>query len=481
MSLKKQTLTGLFWGFLSQGGKQFCQFVITAVLAMLLLPDDFGLVGMATVFSGFAFIFAEMGVSSALIQKAEVSESHYDSAFWLNLVVGSALSLLMFLISPFVASFYAREELRPILSVIGINFFISSFVIVQRARLEKNMEFKKIAVIELAAVILSGAFGVYLAYSGKGVWSLVLQTLVLTALTAVGLWIASSWRPKFQFSKKAIIDIYQYSLNMTGFQVVNYFSRNIDYLLIGKFLGAELLGYYTLAYKLMLYPLQNITSVVTRVTFPAFSKIQHDYQKIRTNYLKMVKMISFVTFPLMGGVFVLAPEIVTIIFGEKWLPTITLIRILCVAGMIQSVGTTVGNIRLAIGESKLHLKMGIQNAVIAGCVIGLSLKWGIVGVAIGYTLFSWGWYHYSVFATLRLVGLTVKDFIASLLPTYALTGGMVGSMFLVKKGLGLSGDLISALVVGLVGMLSYGALLVFTKQINPNEFLNKKLMVQGQK
>jgi len=464
MSLKKQTFLGLFWGFFSQGGKQVVQFLITAILARLLSPNDFGLLGMATVFTGFVSIFSEMGMSSALIQKREVTEDHYDSAFWLNLVVGGLLSLSMLAVAPWIAAFYGQPLLAPILSVIGINFFISSFVIVQRAFLEKRMEFKKVTIVELFAVTVSGVVGVVAARSGQGVWSLVYQTLTLTVGTAIGLWIFSTWRPRFRFSKTAISEIFSYSANLTGFNIVNYFSRNLDYLLIGKFLGAEPLGYYTLAYKLMLYPLQNITSVVTRVTFPAFSKIQHDLVKLQAAYLKMIRAISLVTFPLMAGIFVLAPELIMLMFGQKWAPAIVLIRIFCFSGMIQSVGTTVGSIRLSVGESRQHLRMGIFNAVVAGIVVAVSLRWGVVGVAINYTLFSWWWYHYSAHVTLKLIGLNLRSFVAELVPAYTVSIVLTMLLFAVKILLNHEDGWMRTLTLAVVSIPFYFALLFLTKQ-----------------
>ena len=199
-----------------------------------------------------------------------------------------------------------------------------------------------------------------------------------------------------------------------GFNVVNYFARNIDKLLIGKFLGDQALGYYTLAYKIMLYPLQSISWVIGKVMFPAFSKIQHDLEKVRTAYLKMVKAISLVTFPMMFGLFAVAPEFVHVIYGPKWEPLILLIRILCFCGIVQSIGTTVGNIILSQGKSGLQLRFGILGTIFAAIAIMGGLKLGIVAIALFYTLEQLSWVLYVQRTLNSLIGLSLKTFFSTL-------------------------------------------------------------------
>ena len=273
MNLRQKTISGLFWSFLSQGGKQASQIIITIILARLLSPDDFGILAMVTVFTNFAMIFSEMGVSSALIQKQDTHDRHYHSAFWLNILVGIGLTLIFMAASPFIAWFYKKPELTPILLVVALNFLFSSFTIIQQTILTKEMDFKSLAIRDIIAVILAGVIGIALAYHGFGVWSLVYQLIAFTIINALLLWILSPWRPKLEFSISDIKDIFHFSAHLTGFNFLNYFSRNIDQLLIGKFLGTQALGYYSLAYKIMLYPLQNISRVISKVMFPVFSKI----------------------------------------------------------------------------------------------------------------------------------------------------------------------------------------------------------------
>lgn len=415
MSLKQKTIKGLFWSFISQGGRQVSQLIVTVILARLLNPHDFGLLAMATVFINFAMIFSELGISSALIQKQDTHDRHYYSAFWLNVIVGSILTILFIALAPFIAGFYKSPELSPILMALSINFLLSSFIIIQQTILTKEMDFKKLAVRDIFSVIIAGMIGIIFAYNGFGVWSLVFQRFSFTLSSVLLLWTVSPWRPKFAFAKSDIKDILHFSANLTGFNIVNYFARNIDQLLIGKFLGAQALGYYSLAYKIMLYPIQNISAVINKVMFPAFSKIQNDIEKIRNSYIKMVKAISIITFPMTLVLFVVTPEFVRVVLGSEWEAATSLIMILCFCSLVQSVGgPIVGNIRLSQGRTDMHLQIGVTNSIMILGVVLFGIKWGVIGVAISYTVFSLFWAVLTNMVTLPLIKLRLSIFLSSL-------------------------------------------------------------------
>lgn len=410
MSLRKKTIKGLAWSAVSQGGKQISQIVVTMILARLLSPEDFGLVAMATVFTNFALIFGELGLSSALIQKQDIDDRHLSSAFWLNLIGGACLTVFFIIAAPFIAAFYHKPQLQPLLIVMSLNFILTSFTIIQQTIFTKEMDFKPLTIRDIASVIVAGIVGIFMAFHGFGAWSLVGQLLTFSFVNGILLWTMSSWRPKFIFSKEAIKDIFHFSANMTGFSIVNYFARNVDQLLIGKFLGTEALGYYSLAYKIMLYPVQNISAVIGKVMFPAFSKIQHDLEKVRSAYLKMVKAISLITFPLMAGLFVLAPEFVRFVFGTKWEPIIMILRIFCVCGVVQSIGTTVGNIILSQGRSGLQLRLGMISIFFVFLAVLLGIRWGVAGVAIFYTCEQILWFFYVQKISNQLIKLENRRF-----------------------------------------------------------------------
>lgn len=473
MSLRGKTVQGLTWSGISQAITQISQLLITTILARLLTPDDFGLLGMTVVFTNFLNIFCEMGISGALIQKQDISETQYSSVFWLNIIVGIALMLLTMAISPFIAGFYNKPELKPIVMMISVNFPIMSFVIVQKAIFSKEMSFKKLAIAEVIAVIVAGIIGISLAYLGHGVWSLVYRMLIFTTANMLLLWWLSAWRPKFIFSIKALKDIFPFSINLMGFNLVNYFARNIDNILIGKFLGVQALGYYTLAYRLMLYPVQNISGVIGKVMFPAFSMIQDDLEKVRTTYMKMVKGISLLTFPIMCGLFAVTPEFVHVIFGPQWQPMVILIRILCICGIFQSIGTTIGNILLSQGRADLQFKMQILGTVLVTILIVIGLRWGIVGVSIFYAVYTLFFVHFSLFVTNKCIHLSFKEFYFKLLPSYVMGTITAGSLLLIRQFL--TPSTMTTLIILVCSGLSINVgLLIISKHI---VFKNRKIYV----
>lgn len=466
MGLKNKTITGLFWAFVSQGGRQVANLVIVALLARMLRPDDFGLLAMAAVFTNYAAIFRDMGISSAIIQRQNVEEKHLSSAFWLNVFAGFILTVIFIAVSPLISRFYGRPELGRILVVMSLNFILASFTIVQQSILVKEMDFRKLAIRDIGAIIAGGIFGIYFAWRGSGVWSLVYQLLVTTIANNILLWSVSSWRPRFMFSLQAIKDIFNFSAHLTAFNAVNYFSRNIDQLLIGRFLGAQALGYYSLAYKIMLYPVQNISGVITRVVFPAFSKIQNEHEKIRATYLKMVKSIALVVFPLMIMIFSVSPELVRMLLGDKWEPAVVIIRILCFCGLIQAVGgPIVGNIRLSQGRTDIHLRLGIINTLAASLAIIIGLKWGLVGVSVSYTVYSYIWAFYTNYVTLPLIGLKMGSYISALKRPAMLSMALIFILLLVEKAVPFD-RILKMTAIGISGSMLYFLSLLYFREVS---------------
>ncbi|MBT9314588.1 MOP flippase family protein [Leptothoe spongobia TAU-MAC 1115] len=386
MSLREKATSGIKWSAISQVGRQVMQFFTTAVLARLLSPDDFGLLGMATIVIGFVNLFKDLGTSSAIIQKSEISDSLVHSIFWVNVAFGIAGTLVLLLVAPLIAAFYSEPRLIPVLRLLSLTFGISGLSILQKALLEKDLAFNALAKIELAAVVLGALIGIGMAFMGLGVWSLVYQAIVVAGVTTLLTLGAIRWRPKLFFSLKDIQQVSSYSLNLTGFNIFNFFARNADYLLIGKFLGTEALGYYTLAYRLMLYPLQNISTVITRVMFPTFVQIQNDNVRFKQAYLKVVSTIALVTFPMMMGLLVLSEPFVMTFFGDKWQPVILLLMILSPVGLLQSIVTTVGTIYTAKGRTDWMFIWGVGSGLVVTTAIAIGLRWDIIGVATAYAI-----------------------------------------------------------------------------------------------
>jgi len=390
MQLKKDAVKGVKWASASQLGRQVIQYTTTIILAALLTPSDFGLMAMAIVIIGFLDIFKDLGTAAAIIQNQDLTEEALSSIFWVNVGFGILVAVLVFLAAPLGAEFYNNMKVENLLKVLSISFILSSFSIVHRKLLEKELKFDSLAKIELVAVITGAIVGISLALLKFGVWSLVFQSLTVAFVTTSLLWIVNTWKPLFFFSYGEIKPVVSYSLNLLGYNVFNYFVRNTDYLIIGKFLGERELGHYYLAYKIMLYPLQNISLVVSRVMFPIYSKIQNDNERFKNIYTKVTNAISFLTFPLMVSVFALSDLFSITFFNNKWDTALLaiLLMILAPVGLIQSVATTTGSIYQAKGRTDWMFRWGVISGVIYVTGFFIGLNWGVVGVAVSYLISS---------------------------------------------------------------------------------------------
>jgi len=389
--------------------------IVTSIaLARMLTPRFFGLFGLISVFAGFAALFTEMGFGAALIQKKNISNLHLSSVFWLNCICGATLMILFILMAPLIAWFYDEPSLLLLSWGISLSFFISSFGIVHLSLLTRDLDFKTIALARIISSATAGVLAIVMAYCGLGVWSFVGQYLVMALVLAVLLWHFSDWRPERTFSWRAIRDLSSFSLNFMGTQTFNYWVRNLDKLLIGRFWGAEQLGVYSMAYRFLLFPVSNFAAVIANVLFPALSKIQNDKERVKDIYLKVTRSIAIITFPMMLGLLAVSENLVTGVFGEKWTGMIGVLRVFCILGLVQSVTAISGSFYLSQGRADMQFKVGIvlRLVIISGIVIGL--KWGILGVAIGYAIMSFACLYPAVYFSGGLVGLTFSEFVYNL-------------------------------------------------------------------
>jgi PST family polysaccharide transporter len=423
--IKHKAVSGIKWSALSQFGRQGAQLITTVILARLLAPSDFGLVSMAMVVVGFVGIFKDLGTAAAVIQRKELSEALLSSIFWLNAGFGLLAMLVLFLLAPLAGALYHEPRVVAVLQLLSLSFIVSGFGALHQALLERHLFFDTLAKLELASVSTGSVVGIGLALSGAGVWSLVFQSLTTAAVATVLLWISSSWRPQWVFQRREIAAIGRFSLNLTGFNIFNYFARNADYLLIGRYLGAQQLGFYTLAYRMLLFPLQNITTVVGRVMYPVLSTMQDDDRRFASIYLKVCAAIALIAFPLMAGLLVLAEPIVLSFFGGSWSPVILLIMIFAPVGMIQSIGATVGGIYQVKGRTDLMFRWGIGAGSLAIAAFVVGLNWGIVGVAGVYAIVAFILFYPSFAIPFRLVNMSFAQLLNALRPSFLNTSLMV--------------------------------------------------------
>ncbi len=462
MTLETRTVRSIGWSATSQIVQLVMATLISAILARLLVPSDFGLIAMVLVFSNFAAIFSTFGLPSAIVQKKEVSDEALSSTFWINAGLGALLTVALAASAPLIAAFYSQPRLTPLVVFISTIFFIGSLNNVQTALLTKRMNFKALAIIGICATGISGPIAVLLAFSGYGVWSLAWYTVLLTAFSVGLTWIYAGWVPHFLLGLRHVKGLLGFGANLTGYSFVNYFYQNMDNLLVGRFLGSTALGFYNLAYNLLMFPTNNISAVVGRVMFPALSIIQHDKQLVRDAYVTANRYIAAVSFPLMIWVLVAAPQLIRVIYGPKWIPVIPLVQIFALAAIVSSIQVNVGWIFLSQGRTDVLFKLGIFTtvAVVISFVVGL--RGGVEGVVIAYTIATY-LIAYPVFAiSFRLIDMNVKYFLAKLwsVALAALTLGIVAFLLEISLGkLGVTRDLTILAIVTAASLLIYSVVL----------------------
>ena len=454
MNLKQKTIKGLFWSFFSQGGRQISQFIITIILARALTPRDFGLVGMVVVLTNFFIYIGDLGFDKALIQKQDVTETQLSSVFWINVILAFSITTILIILAPAISHLYRDHLIAPILAVISLCIVFNSFGIIQRTILTKKLDFKALAMRNVLPVIIAGIVAIFLAYSEFGVWSLVFQLLTLTLSDTIFVWIVSGWRPKFIFRISSIENLFSFSFNMMGSGIVQYMSRNADYFLIGIFLGPTALGYYTLAYKLMMIPLQFMSQAINSVIFPVFSMIKEHISKIRESYIEMVKAIAFIIMPIMSGLFILASEFVLTLYGKEWEPAILLVRILCFVAILQSICALEEPVTLSQGKARLHFKLVLTNTLLIVLSVAVGLRWGIYGVAVAYFVQQLAWFLVIQRVMIAIISLKYKHLLLAIFKPAAISAIMIMVLILFKNsfaGLGI----VSILMHSFIGMFIY--------------------------
>ena len=416
MNLTRKMVQGVGWSGASQVVTQGFQFIVKIILARLLLPNDFGIIGMALIFIALMQTVNELGMSAAIIQRKDINNTHLSTSFWISILMGLILCAITIIVSPLIADFFKKDLIQPVINILSIGFIFGSLGTVHRTLLAKKIDFKNVAIAEAGAAAFSGITSISLALLGFGVWSLVIGSLMGTLGSSILLWVRCSWRPLIIFDFKSFKELFGFGKNVMGSRILNYIDSNADYLLIGKFLDATSLGLYTLAYQMAIFPLSIISSVITRVTFPTFSAIQDNNAKLRMGYLKAIKYTSLITFPLLAGLAVVAPKFIPIVIGEKWMPMILPLQILCILGSLHSIGTHVGTILLSKGRSDIQFKWNIFTSIVIPIAILIGLKYGIIGVAIAVTVMSLSLFLIIQNITNSLIDLGLYDFFKALYP-----------------------------------------------------------------
>lgn len=384
-SIKDKAVKGVSWTGLQAIITQVYGVVVGVILARLLPPEAFGLIGMIAFFVMLATIFVHSGLNSALIQKKDVLDIHLCTVFWFNVVVSIIIWIAFIFLAPYIASFYNEPSLEFITRFYPVFILFNALTLVPTTILEKKLEFRKIAIANIVSTISAGIVAVIMAYMDMGIWAIIANVILHYAFLAIAIWVQTSWIPKFNFSLTAFNELIRFGLNVTGTGVLGYFSKQIDSLLVGKGLGAESLGIYNKAYTFLVYPINQVKSKLIQVIFPIFSLKQDDLGKLKEGAILLISTLSLILFPCMLGLFSIAEEFVLLLLGKAWEQMIPLIKIFCIASLFEIIQVS-GVFFLVLGKDKELLRMVFVTQFITIIFILIGLQWGLIGVALGVTI-----------------------------------------------------------------------------------------------
>ena len=377
---------GLAWKGASQLTAQIARTSMTIILAHLLTPRDFGLAGMVLIFSGLIQLLTDVGFSASLVQLKTITEADRSTAFWFSMFLSLACFGVAVLVSPYVASFYGQPRLRWMFVAIASGLLTGSLTTTQASLLWRSMNFRALETRAMAAAVASAVVGIAAAVGGLGAWSLILQALALSAASTITIWIFSPWKPQFMFSRESLRRMARFSSNVFFSRFLTYGDRNLDNLLVGRFLGSAPLGIYSLSYSVILIPFERIVSPVQNVLYPAFATIQDDLKQMRALWLRGVRVIATIMFPAMAGVIVVAPDFVSVVLGRRWTGATTIVQIFAWVALIQSL--TILNSAVWQSRSKTGLLLRFTACAFAldATAFVVGLHFGVRGVAIGYAI-----------------------------------------------------------------------------------------------
>jgi len=458
--LEQKTVHGVTCVALITIIRRFLNFIVKIILARLLEPTDFGLVAIGLLVINTFDLFRELGFSSALIYKGDDSEhTAANTAFIILPIIGTILFVVSYISAHYIATFFNNPTIEHIIRILSLTFIISSFGNVPYTLIEKELEFKKEVLPETISRIGYACVAIGLALLGYGVWSIVYGQVISVALLTVFVWLVSDWRPSFNFDITVAKDLFGYGKHALAASIFVFIVTNIDDAIIGKIIGITALGFYTVAYSIATLPTTNITYLVTKVAFPMYSKLREDERVLKKAFLKTVNYVAMICIPVSFGIFILAPEIIHVVFGDKWSPSIPLLQILCVYALSRSLLASCGSVMYAVGRPDINKNIMFSASILSTIMIPIfALKVGLIGatiaVALVYIFILFMQYYYA----LGLVRAGFFDLIRVLYKPFIASSGMLILIFMIKYFV----EGVELLLLGMItGISSYLILISF--------------------
>lgn len=380
---KINVIHSLFWKFLEKGGTQGIQFIIQIILARLLLPKDYGIVALVTIFIVIANIFVQSGLNTALIQKKDTDEVDFSSVFYISLLIASLLYIALFFTAPLISKFYGEYQLTRILRVLSITLFFGAFKSIQNAVVAKKMQFKRLFISSFGAMVLSGIVGLFMAYAGFGVWALVVQQLVLQFLITLILWLTVKWRPKLLFSFVRVKGLFSYGWKLLISSLIDTLDRELRGLIIGKFYGPAILGSYNRGQQFPALIVNNIDGSIQSVMLPTLASHQEDRQRVKAIMRRSIMTSSFIVFPMMIGLAVVANPLIRVLLTEKWLPAVPFLQIYAMYFALLPIHSSNLQAINALGYSGIYLRLEIIKKIIGVIILIITFFYGVYALALG--------------------------------------------------------------------------------------------------
>lgn len=422
MKVSREKAIGFFlWKYLERCSVQVVQFVITIILARLLLPSEYGIVALITVFINISYVIVDGGFNTALIQKKDTDNIDFSSIFFFGLFMALLVYLVLFVAAPYIASFYSQPDLVLIVRVISIVLFFHSIIAVQNAYVSRNLLFRKMFVCSFGSVTLSGMLGIFMAYNGYGVWALVTQMLTAQLILATIMWIVLGWRPDFIFSFERLKSLLDYGWKILTTNLIVSIFVNIRKLVIGRFYTPASLAYFERGDQFPHLIMSNIQSSVQTVMFPIFSKEQDDRKRVKHILRRATKINCFVIYPMMMLLIVSAKPLVLFLLTEKWLPVVEFMQIFCIANFFRPI--TIPNLEAikALGYSDISLKLELIKKILDISILIVSVFFGVYAIAWGIVLFNFLCVFINIYPNKKLLNYGIVEQIKDALPTLILT------------------------------------------------------------
>lgn len=415
--VKRRAAIGAIWTTLQNFAEMGIRFLSGIILARILMPEDYGIIGMLSIFMQVSLTFLDGGFGAALIQKKKPTQTDYSTIFWWNLLMAALLYLTLFSIAPYVASFYRMPILCKVLRVQAVILIISALTMVQTNQLRKTFQFKKMAMVSLVSSCISLGTTILLAYLGYGVWALVVQNILMTLIPSVVYWIMNRWLPDFVFSKQSFKELFSFGVYMLLTHVIGSICENIQGLLIGRIYNATTMGYYSKARHTENLASTSISSSLIKVTFPLYSEFQNDKEALSHLIKQITQMVAYITFPLMFLLILIAKPVFVLLYSERWMSSIPYFQVLCLSGVAVCLQAVNLQAITAIGKSKTMFTWTLLKRGVGLCLIVGGLWLGeIYGMLIGMVIQSWFVYIINTYLVSKHIGYKMSSQLMDILP-----------------------------------------------------------------